>query len=611
MTGTLPGLEVTRPRSLRWVLKVLGLYFGLALASLWLAGQRTDVANLWFANPVGTVALLALPLRFWLPMLGALGLTNVLVNMVAHALPSGAAQLLEPSAWGMAAAYAPGNCAEMLLAAVLLKRQNLGLLLHGHTGALSGALLLGTGVPALVSALAGASVLTASDSSLFPAVWGAWFVGSVVGSVAVLPLALAVWLRGVAPLQAALRQPRTIGLLVLSLGVTLLAATSLSKPFVVIVLPLMLLATRTDFSVTALATGLTAAVLGGLIETGVLVIPPTSTWWGHGLFYLSVLATLLPGLFLATSVEGRAAVLQQLSASENRFRTLYTKTPAMMFSMDPQGRIFNASGLWLSTLGYTEPEVLGRFAVEFLTPESARYAREEVMPQSLRDGRCDNVAYQIVTRDGQILDVLLAAVWELDDQGQALQGLAVMEDVTEKKRLAERSHFAEHDPLTGLPNRVLLQDRLERSCLHHARQGGSFALGFLDLDHFKAINDTLGHDAGDAVLREVARRLAVGLRASDTVCRVGGDEFVLLFASVEDIHELQALAAKLLAQVAWPLVLDNTPGSPRVDIAGSMGIAVFPEHGRDPQTLMRHADQAMYSAKRGGRSRCEFYKPAD
>lgn len=608
MSFGVSALELTRPRSAGWGLGVVGIYFAVALGSMWLAGQRTDVANMWFANPVGTVALLALPVRRWLVLSGALALTIVLANLVTQFVQVGVPPGQQAQAVWMAAAYVPGNCAEMLLAALLLRRQNLDVSVLRHPGQLARALLMGAFVPGVLSAFAGAWALSASDSQAFLPVWSIWFVGSVVGSVAVLPLALAIWLKGVAPLRKALLQPRTVGLVVLGLAVTLLATTSLPMPFVVVVLPLVVLAARTDFSVTAMATGLTAVILGGLIESGVLVMPPTSTWWGHGLFYVSVLATLLPGLFLATSVEGQAAVMQQLQAKEKRFRTLYTKTPTMMFSIDPQGRIINASSLWLSTLGYTEQEVLGRLSVDFLTPESARYAHEEVIPRARLAGRCDNVAYQIVARDGQILDVLMSAVWEFDDEGQPLQSLAVLEDVTEKKRLAERSHFAEHDPLTGLPNRVLLQDRLERSCLHHARHGGSFALGFLDLDHFKEINDTLGHDAGDVLLREVAHRLQSSLRASDTVCRVGGDEFVLLFATVDDAQQLLALAHKVLDQLAQPCQLGSGPDAPVMSVSGSMGIAMFPDHGRDPPTLMRHADQSMYRAKRSGRNRCELFK---
>jgi diguanylate cyclase (GGDEF)-like protein len=115
-------------------------------------------------------------------------------------------------------------------------------------------------------------------------------------------------------------------------------------------------------------------------------------------------------------------------------------------------------------------------------------------------------------------------------------------------------------------------------------------------------------EAGDWLLREVASRLRSALRTSDTVCRLGGDEFVLLFAGVEDPLELQTLADKVLAQLAEPCRLGPGPDAPVVTVAGSLGLAVFPEHGRDPATLMQHADQAMYRAKREGRSRCEFYK---
>jgi len=603
-----------RLRSWAWVAFVAGIYFLLAMGSLWLTGQRSGVAIMWFANPVGAVALLALPVRRWLPMLGALALANMLANMLRMLVAQGGlAEGWSGSIASSAAAYAVGNCLEMALAGTLLKRLSLSPCALGHPDQLARVLLLGALVPTLVSACAGALalVLSGSEVNAFLPTWVTWFSGSVIGSVSVLPLALALWLQGGMQAGAVLRQARTMGFVLLCIAVTLLTATTLPHPFGVMVLPLVLLAARTDFLVTAMATALTAMILGGLIGSGVLVEPPSSTWWGPGLFYLSVLATLLPGLFLASSVQGRAAVMQQLSASEQRFRTLYTKTPTMMFSIDHRGCITSVSSLWLSTLGYTEQEVLGRPSVDFLTPESALRAREVLIPQNLRDGQCDNVAYQVVTRDGQILDVLLSSVWEYDDRGQPLQSLGVLQDVTEKNRLAARSHFAEHDPLTGLPNRVLLQDRLERSCLHHARQGGSFALGFVDLDNFKGINDTLGHDAGDLLLREVAQRLQSSLRTSDTVCRLGGDEFVLLFATIEDAQELMALANKVLAHVAQPCQLSSDPEAPVVTVSGSMGVAIFPDHGHDPSTLMRHADQAMYRAKHSGRNRCELFKPLD
>jgi len=147
--------------------------------------------------------------------------------------------------------------------------------------------------------------------------------------------------------------------------------------------------------------------------------------------------------------------------------------------------------------------------------------------------------------------------------------------------------------------------------VQHARHGTRFAVGFLDLDRFKAVNDTYGHDAGDLLLKRVARRLLAALRASDTVCRLAGDEFVLLFADVEHSEDLAPLVQKILASVAQPYRLGDGPESPVVSVAASMGLALFPEHGQDPQTLMGHADKAMYAVKRGGRGRYEFYRPDD
>ena len=592
------------PRTGRWMLAVGLLYLVLAAGALLVVGQRSQVAVLWFANPVGTVALLAMPRRQWLPMLAVLGLANLLGNL----LGAGGVQSLDWHALAGAASHVPGNCFEMVLSALLLRRAATDADIFRLTTRLLRVLLRGALVPTLCSAIAGAALLTWDDRSAFPTVWATWFAGSLIGTVAVLPLALSVWLQGWPRLLDALSEPRTGATLLISLAVTLLAATTLSEPFVVMVLPMMFLAARSSFSVTALATMVNALTVGALSQLGVLVLPPGYMWWSDSLFYGSLLATLLPGLFLAASVEGQAEVMQQLAASEARFRKLYTQTPAMLHSIDARGRILGVSQVWLDTLGYRQDQVIARPLTDFFTLESARYALEKVFPQSMADGRCDNIEYQMVTRDGQTLDVLLSSVWERDAEGNCVRALAALLDVTEKKRLVARSHFAEHDALTGLPNRVLLQDRLERNCTHHARHGGSFAVGFLDLDHFKAVNDQYGHDAGDILLCEVARRLKLALRESDTVCRLGGDEFVLLFTETGQVDDLQKVAAEIFAQVAQPCKLGEGADAPTVDVAVSLGVAVFPDHGRDPQTLLQRADQAMYSAKRGGRNRFAFYQ---
>jgi diguanylate cyclase (GGDEF)-like protein/PAS domain S-box-containing protein len=581
------------------------LYGLFALGSLLLAARPGQVATLWFANPVGTVALLALSRRQWPLMLLALGLANLLANVAVH-VP---AQGLTASVWQAAAAFVPGNCGEMLLAAALLARSGVKVADLQHPSRLAVLLGLGALLPTLLSALAGAAMVANDEPGAFARVWATWFAGSLIGSVAVLPLALSVWLRGVSHLQEALTSLRHQGLLLLAAALTLLAATTLPHPFVVIAMALGLLAAVTGLTVTAIGTLMVTVLIGLLIESGILLLPPSAAWWGDSLYYSAVLATLLPGIFLAATVDSRRDTLAQLSASEARLRSLYMQTPAMLHSLDTRGRILSVSGQWLQTLGFTESEVLGRLVTDFLTTESAQEAKRLLDTRQSQAGRVDVWELQMVRASGELLDVVASAIWEHDGQGRPVRRLAVLEDVTEKKKLAARSHFAEHDPLTGLPNRMLLNDRLERLCAHRARHGGQFALAFLDLDHFKAINDTYGHEAGDLLLKAVARRLQSALRASDTVCRLGGDEFVLLLADLEGPQHLQTLAPKVLAQVAQPCRLGDASDAPVVDVSCSMGMAIFPDHGQDPATLLLHADQAMYAAKRSGRNRCVIYPP--
>lgn len=591
----------------RWVAALALLYGVLALGSLLLAAQPGQVATLWFANPVGTVALLALPARRRITMLLALGLANLLANVALH-LPT---QGLGAEVWLAAAAFVPGNCAEMALAAWLLARAGVVAADLKLPSRLAHLLTVGALMPTSLSALAGAALVANEEPYAFARVWITWFAGSLIGTVAILPLALSVWLQGWQNLRAELAQLRHQGLLLLTMALTLLAATTLPQPFVIIAVALGLLGATTSFAITAVGTLLTAVLTGLLIESGILIPPPSSAWWGDSLYYGAVLATLLPGVFLSATVDSRRDAMSQLSASEARLRSLYTQTPAMLHSLDTRGRIINVSRQWLLTMGFAEHEVLGRPATDFLTAESGRYASRLIDVALSEPGRVDVSELQMVTANGDILDVLVSAIWESDAQGKPARRLAVVQDVTEKKKLAERSHFAEHDVLTGLPNRVLLNDRLERSCALQGRHGGLFALVFLDLDHFKSINDTHGHDAGDLLLKTVARRLQTALRASDTVCRLGGDEFVLLLQDLDEVQHVQRLVPKLLEQVAQPCPLGEGVDAPVVNVGCSMGVAIFPDHGRDPQTLLLHADQAMYAAKRGGRNRCVVYQPAE
>jgi diguanylate cyclase (GGDEF)-like protein len=165
--------------------------------------------------------------------------------------------------------------------------------------------------------------------------------------------------------------------------------------------------------------------------------------------------------------------------------------------------------------------------------------------------------------------------------------------------------LALHDKLTGLPNRMLLEDRMAQAITRAGRSGRSFALMFVDLDRFKPVNDTHGHDVGDRLLQEVARRLAGCVRKADTVARTGGDEFVVVLGEIGGAKDAAMVGAKILDELARPFFVEGH----ELEISCSIGISVYPEDGRDIPTLMANADKAMYHAKRSGRNQYSFFAP--
>lgn len=178
-------------------------------------------------------------------------------------------------------------------------------------------------------------------------------------------------------------------------------------------------------------------------------------------------------------------------------------------------------------------------------------------------------------------------------------------DISERKEIEQRiSHLAHHDPLTDLPNRALCLDRLNVAIQQAERTNRRVGVLFLDLDHFKNINDSLGHHIGDGLLRSVAQRLLETVRAGDTVCRLGGDEFVIVFNGFAEADEIsQIVERRLIPLVRQPHQVDGAD----LFVSCSVGIAVYPEDGKDVETLMRNADAAMYQAKQIGRNNAQFF----
>lgn len=201
-------------------------------------------------------------------------------------------------------------------------------------------------------------------------------------------------------------------------------------------------------------------------------------------------------------------------------------------------------------------------------------------------------------------------VTQRDDTGRALRMTGTTANISKRRLADERIEFlATRDPLTGLPNRMLVNDRLEQGIANAARHRAGLAFMFIDLDRFKTINDSLGHDVGDELLKRVAARLSACVRASDTVARLGGDEFAVILENLpgnqnHDVHEgAQQVAAKMVAALASPIMIN----SHHLTTSCSIGIGIYPTDGLDPKTLMKHADVAMYDAKAKGRNNYQFF----
>ena len=268
---------------------------------------------------------------------------------------------------------------------------------------------------------------------------------------------------------------------------------------------------------------------------------------------------------------------------------------------DAERRIVAVNSAFSRIIGYREDEVIG-LDLELLlhvSPGPERYAA----CLKLNGSGFWHGEVNCQRRDGKVFPAWQSISTVSNLAGQMTHFVIAFSDVTAIYEAQQQlHHLAHHDPLTGLPNRLLFNDRLENAIELATRNEQRCLLLFLDLDGFKVINDTLGHAIGDDLLRTVGERLKNVLRSSDTIARLGGDEFVILAGSTKPDYAAQ-LAQKILEQLRLPIKLAEQT----ISISGSLGIAIFPDNGADPQQLMRAADMAMYTAKAAGRNRYHFY----
>jgi len=300
----------------------------------------------------------------------------------------------------------------------------------------------------------------------------------------------------------------------------------------------------------------------------------------------------ISGVFFDITEHQRA--LASLQESEERHRTVLEAAPDPVAVYDVEGRITYVNPAFSRVFGWSLNEIKG---VDFnFVPEGNLVKGEFVLDNVYNGETFSGIETRRLTKDGRVVDVSISGAAFSDIHGKSLGNVITFQDITEKKKKEEEIAFiAYHDTLTGLPNRKSFYLRLEDVLSQFRRRSddASWALLFLDLDRFKIINDTLGHDVGDELLKAVARRIRECLRKTDDIFRLGGDEFTVILSSLSQGIDVAKVAEKIREKVSTPVVIKTH----ELQIWISIGISVYPNDGADVETLVKNADMALYAAK--------------
>ena len=306
----------------------------------------------------------------------------------------------------------------------------------------------------------------------------------------------------------------------------------------------------------------------------------------------------------------RRGLQQQMFVERERAEITLNSIGDAVMTTDTQGHVTYLNAEAEALTGWTRAEAFARPLAEVFDVTDGLTGSHAQDPSQLAIEHDRKVRlkgnYILVSREGNETAIEHSAAPIHDRDGRILGAVIVFRDViVSRERRLQMLHLAEHDALTDLPNRLLLNDRLARSIALARRYGRRLAVLFLDCDRFKHINDTLGHAIGDQVLRSVARRLTTCVRESDTVSRHGGDEFLILLSEVDQPEDAGLIAEKIVSSVAEP----HHIAGHELTLTASVGIALYPEDGQDAQSLIMRADTAMYHVKNTGRNRVGFYRP--
>ncbi|MYM22899.1 EAL domain-containing protein [Duganella sp. FT135W] len=288
---------------------------------------------------------------------------------------------------------------------------------------------------------------------------------------------------------------------------------------------------------------------------------------------------------------------------------LFQNSGEGMMVTDAEGNILTVNPAFSLLSGYIEKELIGHRAYELTSGRNDKDFFDRMFECVTNTGYWKGELWQR-NRDGEeyLVSMLVNTVY--DEQGNPFRYVALLSDITKKKASEELIwRQANFDALTGLPNRRMFHEHLRQEMKKTDRSHLPMALVFVDLDYFKEINDTLGHDKGDLLLKEVATRLSSSVRSTDTVARLGGDEFTVILSELRNAGDVVRTAQEILKKMSTPFQLGDAVDKQVAHISSSIGITLYPEDGKDAETLIKNADQAMYVAKQQGRNRFNYFAP--
>lgn len=583
------------PPSFRTVLTPLGiggLYFLAASFALILSRYEGGLAFIWIANAFLMAILLTSPKRTWLRASIAAALASVLSTSLFGMGPTAALPM------------AAINVAESLIVAWLCRRyRRPGDGLFGSIRPLAIFVLALCGVADIVTGFAAASVAALLSPAGFGASWGQWYIGHALGGLICTPILvmlmqgeLSRWMRE-KPLAA---KVEAAVLLLLFAAVTVHIFYFARYPMLFAsLLPLVLIAFRVGDMGAAASIVILAAIGGAATLSGggplVMISPAMGERVQAFQFFLAF--SFLMTMPVAAELNGRRRLFQVLRESEARFRTITEHSGDVVLNIDVGGIIRYASPSAFEQIGCAPDLLMGQFAANLVDPVDRAQVAAIHRRALIQIGQSHSVEFRplIDSVDLQWCEMVVRAV--LDERGASIGVISTIRDISRHKaRQTALQQVAARDSLTGADTRRAFLDKLDAEMIR-ARNGARSSLLLIDIDFFKAVNDTYGHGAGDQVLTAFVERLRPGLRGVDSIGRLGGEEFAILLAD-SDIDRASLVCDRMRERLAEPIRLETGEG---VTVTFSAGLVELDGHATR-SSMLEAADKALYRAKHGGRN---------